>query len=62
MRGIDPGACGARDRGSLVSWRDHVWEFTVGAISWLIAIGALAFVVAFIAYDALKDKRKKARR
>jgi len=44
-----------------MTWRDHTWEFTVSTLSWVIAIGALVFVVAFVAYDAIK-RRWKARR
>jgi len=41
-----------------MTWRDHTWEFTVGAVSWIVAIGALVFVIAFLAYDALKTRRR----
>lgn len=41
---------------------ERAWEFTVTAASWFIAIGALVFVVAFVAYDALRERRRKARR
>jgi hypothetical protein len=30
----------------------------VGAVSWVVAIGALVFVIAFLAYDALKTRRR----
>ncbi len=46
-----------------MTWRDHTWEFVICAFSWIVAIGALLFVVAFVAHDAYKTRRqKKARR
>lgn len=41
--------------------RDHTWEFVISAFSWLVAIGALVFVVAFVAFDAVKTRRKERR-
>ena len=40
-----------------MTWHDHAWEFTVSALSWLIAIGALAVIAALVAYDAIKQRR-----
>ncbi len=45
-----------------MTWRDHTWEFAVSTFSWIVAIGALAFVVMFVMYDAVKTRRRKARR
>jgi len=45
-----------------MTWSERGWEFTVTALSWFIAIGALAFVVMFVMYDAYTSRRKKARR
>jgi hypothetical protein len=45
-----------------MTWRDHTWEFVLSALSWLVVIGALVFVVAYLAYDAFKSRRRKARR
>ena len=41
-----------------MTWRDHTWEFTVSALSWLVAIGALVFVASFVAFEAFKNRRK----
>ena len=49
------------DRERFMTWREGVWEFTVNTLSWFIAIGALAFVVAYVAYDAIKMRRQKVR-
>lgn len=54
-------------REGALTWRDHTWEFAVTAVSWIVAIGALGFVVVYVAFDAVKtaktDKaRRKARR
>lgn len=38
--------------------RDRTWEFAISAVSWIVAIGALVFVVAYLAYDAIKKRRK----
>lgn len=40
-----------------MSWRGHAWEFAVTALSWIVAIGAIAFVAAFVACDALRRRR-----
>jgi uncharacterized membrane protein YGL010W len=45
-----------------MTWRDHTWEFTVSALSWIVALGAIVFVLAFIAHDAYKTRRGTARR
>jgi len=45
-----------------MSVTERVWEFTVTAASWIIAFGALVFVVVFVAYDAIRTRRSKARR
>ena len=45
-----------------MTWRDHTWELVISACSWLVAIGALVFVAAYVAYDAYKTRRRKARR
>lgn len=42
-----------------MTWRGHAWELTVGAASWLVAIGALVLVLALVAYDAAKARRQK---
>jgi hypothetical protein len=36
---------------------DHAWELLVGALSWFAAIGALAFVVVFLAVEASRARR-----
>ena len=47
----------------MMTWREYTWEFVIGAVSWIVAIGALVFVVAYVAHDAFKARRqKKARR
>lgn len=38
--------------------RDHTWEFVISAVSWIVAIGALVFVAAYLAHDAIKRRRK----
>ena len=45
-----------------MTWRDHTWEFVISAFSWIVAIGALVFVVAFVVYDAHKTRRRRTRR
>ena len=44
-----------------MTWRDHTWEFTVSALSWIVAIVALVFVVAFLAVEVFKTRRKMRR-
>ena len=39
--------------------RDHTWELAVSAFSWIAAIGALVFVVAYVALDAYKTRRQE---
>ena len=41
-----------------MTWREGVWEFTVTVLSWFIAIGALVFVLGYVAIDAIKTRRK----
>ena len=45
-----------------MTWRDHTWEFTVSTLSWIIALGAIVFVAAYVAHDAYKTRRRKAGR
>lgn len=45
-----------------MTWRGHTWEFVLSALSWFLAIGALAFVVAFVAYDAHKSRHRRKQR
>ena len=45
-----------------MTWRGHTWEFVISTISWIVALGALVFVVAYVAFDAFKMRRRKARR
>jgi hypothetical protein len=42
-----------------MSWREHIWEFAISALSWVVAVGALVFVVAFVAYDAAKTRHRR---
>jgi hypothetical protein len=35
-----------------MNWREHSWEFVVGAISWIVALVALACLGVFVAVDA----------
>ena len=49
-------------RGSRMSLRERSWEFTVETLSWLVAIGALVFVVVYVAFDAIQTRRAKTRR
>ena len=42
-----------------MTWRDHSWEFAVTAFSWLVAVGALVFVIAFVLYDAAKTRKSR---
>lgn len=42
-----------------MTWRDQTWEFTVSAFSWVVALGALVFVVAYVAFDALQTRRRR---
>ena len=49
----------------MMTWRDHTWEFTVIAMSWLVVLGALVVIATYVAYDAHKTRqagRPKARR
>lgn len=39
------------------TWRDNAWELMVSAVSWLVAIGAIAFVVAFVVFEAYRVRR-----
>ncbi|HSX23044.1 MAG TPA: hypothetical protein VLE97_09745 [Gaiellaceae bacterium] len=39
--------------------RDHAWEFCVGALSWFVAVGALVLVVAFLAFEAYRGRRRR---
>lgn len=41
-----------------MTWSEGAWEFTVNMLSWFVAIGALVFVVAYVAFEALKARRK----
>lgn len=43
-----------------MTWRDHTWEFVIGALSWLVAIIALAGLVALAVY-ASRERRRKVR-
>jgi len=45
-------------RGDPMTWRDHTWEFTVSALSWLIAIGALGCLAMFLVFEGFKNRRK----
>lgn len=38
--------------------RDYTWELTVSVFSWVVAIGALALVVAYLAFEAVKSRRE----
>lgn len=42
-----------------MTWRDHTWEFTVTAFSWLVALGAVVFVIAFVLYDSAKTRKSR---
>jgi hypothetical protein len=44
-----------------MTWREHTWEFLLSAFSWIVAIGALAFVALFLACEAVKNRRKSRR-
>jgi hypothetical protein len=44
-----------------MTWREHTWEFVISAFSWIVAFGALAFVVAYFAFEAVKSRRKSRR-
>lgn len=44
-----------------MTWRDHTWEFTVGALSWIVAIGAIVFVVGYVAFEAIRSRRSARR-
>jgi hypothetical protein len=46
------------ERGTFMTWSEGAWEFTVNMLSWFVAIGALVFVVAYVAFEALKARRK----
>jgi len=41
-----------------MTWRGHTWEFVVSAISWIMAIGALGFVVVYVWFDAIRTRRR----
>ena len=45
-----------------MTWHDHTWEFVISTFSWILALGALFFVAAYVAHDAYKTRRRKARR
>ena len=45
-----------------MTWRDYTWEFTVSALSWIVALGALVFVAAYVTHDAYMTRRRKVRR
>jgi hypothetical protein len=45
-----------------MTWRDHTWEFVISAFSWIVAIGALVFVVAYVAHDTFKTRRRTRKR
>jgi len=47
------------DRGDPMNWRDQTWEFVLSTLFWLVAIMVLAGVVAFVAYDAIKTRRRR---
>lgn len=42
-----------------MTWRDHTWEFAVTALSWLVALGAVVFVIVFVLYDAAKTRKSR---
>ena len=44
-----------------MTWRDHAWEFVINAVSWLVAILALAAVVAWFTLDTLKQRRDRSK-
>lgn len=48
--------------GTRMSVRERVWEFVVESLSWIVAFGALVFVVAYVVFDAIQTRRAKARR
>lgn len=41
--------------------REHTWEFTVNAVSWIVAIAAIGLVIGLVAYDAFRTRRKGTR-
>ena len=45
-----------------MTWRGHTWEFVISTISWIVALGALIFVVAYVTYDAYKTRRRTRKR
>ena len=47
------------DRETFLTWRERTWEFTVNMLSWFIAIGALVFVLGYVAIDAIKTRHKR---
>lgn len=47
-----------RHGGLPMTWTEQAWEFTVIMLSWFIACGALVFVIAYVALDAIKTRRK----
>jgi len=40
-----------------MSWRGHTWEFTVTALSWIVAIGAIGVLVIFLIVEAIRNRR-----
>lgn len=44
-----------------MTWRDHSWELFVGALSWLVAIGALGFIVMYLVVEAWRARRQRKR-
>ena len=44
-----------------MTWRDHSWEVFVGAISWLVAIGALGFIAMYLVVEARRARRQPKR-
>ena len=44
-----------------MTWRDHSWEVFVGALSWLIAIGALGLIAMYLVVEALRARRQRKR-
>ena len=44
-----------------MTWSDRTWEIFISAFSWIVALGALFFVVAYVAHDAYKTRRRKTR-
>ena len=44
-----------------MTWRGHTWEFVISAFSWIVALGTLVFVAAYVAYDAYKTRSRRRR-